>query len=164
FSGVAPRADVGGLGFTPSGVRRTAFHRHIDRIGRDDRSSRRRCRPILGVPPAGGKSHGETTRQRQSEASQAAHSLRVAEKRLTIFRHHRLPTPPSGHPVDLSSHSGRWGALWHGTAPRLALAPRGSTMNAAKSENDVVIEAWNTILFDKFCRFQHLLTKGLSHH
>jgi|SRR5690606_8453234 len=37
-------------------------------------------------------------------------------------------------------------------------------MNAAKSENDVVIEAWNTILFDKFCRFQHLLTKGLSHH
>jgi len=30
--------------------------------------------------------------------------------------------------------------------------------------NDVVIEAWNTVLFDKFCRFRHLLVEGLSPH
>jgi ubiquinone/menaquinone biosynthesis C-methylase UbiE len=32
------------------------------------------------------------------------------------------------------------------------------------SDNDIVIEAWNTILFQKFCRFRHLLTAGLSAH
>ena len=32
------------------------------------------------------------------------------------------------------------------------------------SENDVVIAAWNTVLFDKFCRFKHLLIDGLSAH
>lgn len=31
-------------------------------------------------------------------------------------------------------------------------------------DNDVVIEAWNTVLFDKFCRFKHLLIDGLSPH
>jgi ubiquinone/menaquinone biosynthesis C-methylase UbiE len=31
-------------------------------------------------------------------------------------------------------------------------------------ENDVVIEAWNTVLFEKFCRFKHLLIEGLSAH
>jgi SAM-dependent methyltransferase len=31
-------------------------------------------------------------------------------------------------------------------------------------ENDIVIAAWNTILFDKFCRFKHLLIEGLSAH
>jgi ubiquinone/menaquinone biosynthesis C-methylase UbiE len=31
-------------------------------------------------------------------------------------------------------------------------------------ENDVVVAAWNTILFDKFCRFKHLLIDGLSAH
>ncbi|MEO8304768.1 MAG: class I SAM-dependent methyltransferase [Betaproteobacteria bacterium] len=31
-------------------------------------------------------------------------------------------------------------------------------------QNDVVIEAWNTILFDKFCRFKHLLIDGLAAH
>jgi ubiquinone/menaquinone biosynthesis C-methylase UbiE len=30
--------------------------------------------------------------------------------------------------------------------------------------NDIVIEAWNTVLFDKFCRFRHLLVEGLSAH
>ena len=30
--------------------------------------------------------------------------------------------------------------------------------------NDIVIEAWNTVLFDKFCRFKHLLVDGLSSH
>jgi len=31
-------------------------------------------------------------------------------------------------------------------------------------ENEIVIEAWNTILFDKFSRFRHLLIDGLSAH
>jgi ubiquinone/menaquinone biosynthesis C-methylase UbiE len=31
-------------------------------------------------------------------------------------------------------------------------------------ENDIVVEAWNTVLFDKFCRFKHLLIHGLSKH
>ena len=30
--------------------------------------------------------------------------------------------------------------------------------------NDIVIEAWNTVLFDKFCRFRHLLVNGLAVH
>ncbi len=32
------------------------------------------------------------------------------------------------------------------------------------SANSEAIEAWNTILFDKFCRFRHLVTKGLGAH
>lgn len=32
------------------------------------------------------------------------------------------------------------------------------------SSNDVVVEAWNTVLFDKFVRFKHLLVAGLSGH
>ena len=31
-------------------------------------------------------------------------------------------------------------------------------------QNDIVIEAWNTVLFDKFCRFKHLLVDGLAPH
>lgn len=30
--------------------------------------------------------------------------------------------------------------------------------------NQVVVEAWNTILYEKFCRFRHLLVEGLSQH
>jgi ubiquinone/menaquinone biosynthesis C-methylase UbiE len=30
--------------------------------------------------------------------------------------------------------------------------------------NDIIIEAWNTILFEKFLRFKHLLVSGLSAH
>jgi ubiquinone/menaquinone biosynthesis C-methylase UbiE len=30
--------------------------------------------------------------------------------------------------------------------------------------NDIVVEAWNTVLFDKFERFKHLLVAGLSGH
>ena len=30
--------------------------------------------------------------------------------------------------------------------------------------NEVVVEAWNTVLFDKFVRFKHLLIDGLSAH
>ena len=32
------------------------------------------------------------------------------------------------------------------------------------SDNDIVVEAWNTVLFDKFVRFKHLLVAGLSAH
>lgn len=30
--------------------------------------------------------------------------------------------------------------------------------------NSVIVEAWNTVLFDKFSRFKHLLVDGLSQH
>lgn len=30
--------------------------------------------------------------------------------------------------------------------------------------NDIIIEAWNTVLFDKFTRFKHLLIDGLAAH
>lgn len=33
-----------------------------------------------------------------------------------------------------------------------------------RDENAIVIEAWNTVLFEKFSRFRHLLTHGLSAH
>jgi ubiquinone/menaquinone biosynthesis C-methylase UbiE len=31
-------------------------------------------------------------------------------------------------------------------------------------DNNIIIEAWNTVLFDKFCRFKHLLVQGLAGH
>lgn len=30
--------------------------------------------------------------------------------------------------------------------------------------NAIIVEAWNTILYEKFCRFKHLLIDGLSQH
>jgi ubiquinone/menaquinone biosynthesis C-methylase UbiE len=30
--------------------------------------------------------------------------------------------------------------------------------------NSIIVEAWNTVLFDKFSRFKHLLVEGLSQH
>jgi SAM-dependent methyltransferase len=35
---------------------------------------------------------------------------------------------------------------------------------AAPDANDVVIEAWNTVLFEKFVRYKHLLIEGLGQH
>jgi ubiquinone/menaquinone biosynthesis C-methylase UbiE len=32
------------------------------------------------------------------------------------------------------------------------------------SDNDVVVKAWNTVLYDKFVRFKHLLVAGLAGH
>lgn len=32
------------------------------------------------------------------------------------------------------------------------------------NSNTIPIEAWNSVLFDKFCRFRHVLTHGLSAH
>jgi SAM-dependent methyltransferase len=34
----------------------------------------------------------------------------------------------------------------------------------SETDNTIPIEAWNTILFDKFCRFRYVLTQGLSGH
>ena len=34
----------------------------------------------------------------------------------------------------------------------------------SSTENTIPIEAWNTVLFDKFCRFRNVLTHGLSDH
>lgn len=34
----------------------------------------------------------------------------------------------------------------------------------APTTNDVIVEAWNTVLFEKFVRFRHLLVEGLSGH
>jgi ubiquinone/menaquinone biosynthesis C-methylase UbiE len=31
-------------------------------------------------------------------------------------------------------------------------------------DNAVVVDAWNTVLYDKFCRFKHLMIDGLSAH
>ena len=33
-----------------------------------------------------------------------------------------------------------------------------------REANSVIVEAWNTVLYDKFCRFKHLLVDGLSQH
>lgn len=30
--------------------------------------------------------------------------------------------------------------------------------------NSIIVEAWNTVLYEKFCRFKHLLVDGLSQH
>jgi ubiquinone/menaquinone biosynthesis C-methylase UbiE len=32
------------------------------------------------------------------------------------------------------------------------------------NDNDVIVKAWNTVLFDKFVRFRHLLVSGLAGH
>lgn len=34
----------------------------------------------------------------------------------------------------------------------------------AREANASIAEAWNTVLFDKFCRFKHLLIEGLGQH
>jgi len=39
--------------------------------------------------------------------------------------------------------------------------PKGVLVN---DRNDIIIEAWNTVLFDKFVRFKHLLINCLSGH
>lgn len=33
-----------------------------------------------------------------------------------------------------------------------------------RDQNAIVLEAWNSILFDKFCRFRHIATDGLGRH
>ena len=38
------------------------------------------------------------------------------------------------------------------------------TSATADADNTIPIEAWNTVLFEKFCRFRYVLTQGLSGH
>ncbi len=33
-----------------------------------------------------------------------------------------------------------------------------------EGDNEIIVEAWNTVLFDKFVRFKHVLVMGLSSH
>lgn len=41
----------------------------------------------------------------------------------------------------------------------------GPKLVESKTENnDIIIEAWNTVLFDKYLRFKHLFTEGLASH
>jgi ubiquinone/menaquinone biosynthesis C-methylase UbiE len=35
---------------------------------------------------------------------------------------------------------------------------------SAQDDNAIVVDAWNSVLFEKFCRFRHILTQGLSGH
>jgi SAM-dependent methyltransferase len=44
----------------------------------------------------------------------------------------------------------------------LGATGRAAKKDAAMSGNDVVIQAWNTVLYDKFVRFKHLLVDGLG--
>jgi ubiquinone/menaquinone biosynthesis C-methylase UbiE len=39
-----------------------------------------------------------------------------------------------------------------------------SVRHPPSGENTIPVEAWNTILFEKFCRFRFVLTQGLSDH
>src|SRR5687767_12777860 len=39
----------------------------------------------------------------------------------------------------------------------------GSPMNDM-NDNAVIVEAWNTVLFDKFVRFKHIVVGGLSNY
>ena len=34
----------------------------------------------------------------------------------------------------------------------------------ANASNEIIVEAWNTVLFDKYLRFKHLFTEGLAAH
>ena len=37
-------------------------------------------------------------------------------------------------------------------------------MASGNDNNDIIVQAWNTVLFDKFLRFKHLLIDGLAAH
>jgi ubiquinone/menaquinone biosynthesis C-methylase UbiE len=39
-----------------------------------------------------------------------------------------------------------------------------STAGTGDTDNTIPIEAWNTVLFEKFCRFRHVMSRGLSGH
>jgi ubiquinone/menaquinone biosynthesis C-methylase UbiE len=57
------------------------------------------------------------------------------------------------------------GAFSLGFRFRSAIKPgSGILRGVAMSGNDVVVEAWNTVLYDKFVRFKHLLVAGLAGH
>ena len=56
------------------------------------------------------------------------------------------------------------------TPSAIALAPLKSgqqddrSFGTSKTDNAIPIEAWNTVLFEKFCRFRHIMSLGLARH
>lgn len=49
--------------------------------------------------------------------------------------------------------------------PGPALVPgAAATGLTTEPDNNVIVEAWNTVLYEKFCRFKHLLVGGLAQH
>jgi hypothetical protein len=56
------------------------------------------------------------------------------------------------------------------TPAAIALAPLNSgqqddrSLGTSKTDNAISIEAWNTVLFEKFCRFRHVMSLGLAGH
>src|SRR5690349_24579681 len=63
-----------------------------------------------------------------------------------------MPTSRMGREAAASPRSARW----HFPSP--------SKEETMRTETEIVIEAWNTVLFEKFCRFRPLLTRGLQRH
>lgn len=60
-----------------------------------------------------------------------------------------------------AGRAARGGTPAHNGEAPITILEDVAAMNEA---NDIVIEAWNTVLFDKFFRFRHLLVDGLSAH
>ncbi len=50
------------------------------------------------------------------------------------------------------------------TATAIATDTNVSTIDEVGASNDIIVEAWNTVLFDKYLRFKHLFTEGLASH
>jgi hypothetical protein len=42
--------------------------------------------------------------------------------------------------------------------------PGDRSSRTSNTDNTITIEAWNTVLFEKFCRFRHVLSLGLAGH
>ncbi|MEE9380010.1 MAG: class I SAM-dependent methyltransferase [Hyphomonadaceae bacterium] len=50
------------------------------------------------------------------------------------------------------------------TATAITTDTNVSTIDEVGASNDIIVEAWNTVLFDKYLRFKHLFTEGLASH
>ncbi|MHA1547256.1 MAG: class I SAM-dependent methyltransferase [Alphaproteobacteria bacterium] len=50
------------------------------------------------------------------------------------------------------------------TQATLATTKDFAFADEADANNDIIIEAWNTVLFEKYLRFKHLFTQGLAAH
>jgi ubiquinone/menaquinone biosynthesis C-methylase UbiE len=48
--------------------------------------------------------------------------------------------------------------------PTLGSSQHGLISGMSNTDNTIPIEAWNTVLFEKFCRFRHVLSQGLAGH
>lgn len=60
---------------------------------------------------------------------------------------------------------GRSAMVEGGGSPSLNATGQGPRSEEAHvSPNNVIVQAWNTVLFDKFMRFRYLLTNGVSAH